>query len=146
MSTILPKKAASLVARLLFSAGFLFVFLLCGCQEGERGSSESVVSTEAQWVTLTILHDRKLELDPVLWHEEMTVFDVLSEAQTRDSVDFESRGSGRTTFVTAIDGFEGGGEGGKNWIFSINEERSVRSCGISLVEPGDSILWEYVEF
>lgn len=146
MSLILPKKAFSLGPPLIFSVGLLFVLLICGCQEGERGATESTISTEASWVTLTIIHDRRLEFDPIPWREEMTVFDVLSEVQARDSLDFESRGSGRTMFVTAMEGCTCGGEGGKNWLFSVNEERSHRSCGISLVEPGDSILWEYVEF
>ena len=145
MSLIPPKEALRIAPRhALFGAAVVFL-LACGCQKTDPGAGEltNSSSSEPQWVTLTIKHDTTLEFEPIEWYEKMTVFDVLSEAHSRDSVDFQYQGKGGRTLVTAIDGVAGG-DGG--WIYSVNGERGVRSCGISQVKPDDSILWEYSEY
>ncbi len=77
------------------------------------------------------------------WKQGMTVFDALRLAAAhRHGIQFESRGSGETLFVTRIDDLTNEGRG-KNWVFRVNDKLAEASCAVSNLGPGDSVLWKF---
>jgi hypothetical protein len=77
------------------------------------------------------------------WQERMTVFGALQGAARHPrGIKFEHRGSGATTFVTAIDDVTNEGRG-RNWIYEVNDKTADRSCGVFELKAGDGILWRF---
>jgi hypothetical protein len=78
------------------------------------------------------------------WKEEMTVLDALEHARRHPrGIRFEHRGSGRTAFLLEIDGLRNEGATGRNWIFMVNEKLARQSCGVTVLEAEDTVVWEF---
>ncbi len=85
--------------------------------------------------------------DKISWREKMTVIDAMNAAKKADkSLTFESRGSGRTTFVTKIGSLKNQGSNGNNWLFRVNKKLGDRSAAIYRIRAGDIIRWEFGEY
>lgn len=55
----------------------------------------------------------------------------------------EVQGSGANAFVLAIGGKPNEGAGGRNWLYSLNEEPGAVGAGAQPLEPGDRVLWKF---
>lgn len=85
--------------------------------------------------------------DKIPWREKMTVIDAMNTAMKMDkSLKFESRGSGRTTFVTKIGDLKNQGSSGNNWLFRVNKKLGDRSAAVYRLKAGDTIRWEFGEY
>jgi hypothetical protein len=76
----------------------------------------------------------------------MTVFDALLAAGKHPrGVKIETRGSGETAFVVAIDDLknQGGGAEARNWQFRVNGDLGKRGSGVTELAPGDEVLWVF---
>jgi hypothetical protein len=81
------------------------------------------------------------------WHAGMTVDDLMSTAaRFRPAIRYGYVGSGKTAFLTHVDGLHNEGADGRNWQFWVNGERGDRSFAMFPLEPGDSVLWKFAEF
>ena len=71
-----------------------------------------------------------------------TVSDLLKHvADTNESFKYKSRGSGRTFFLTEINGQKNEGAGGRNWIYTVNGKLGNKSAGLFEIKAGDEIEW-----
>jgi hypothetical protein len=85
----------------------------------------------------------------VPYRSEMTVLQALGRAADNDSkFDYQSRGSGESALVIAIDGLEneGAGEAAKNWIYRVNDAMPHESCALYELDPGDAVLWKFGKY
>lgn len=46
-------------------------------------------------------------------------------------------------FLTELSGIANQGTEGRNWLFSVNGERSPEGAGAVELSEGDSVLWEF---
>jgi Domain of unknown function (DUF4430) len=77
------------------------------------------------------------------WRDEMTVLDVMQQAQKHPhGVTFGKRGSGTTALITQIDDVKNEGSG-KNWIYSVNGKPATVGVGAYQLKPRDAVLWEF---
>ncbi|MCC9609696.1 DUF4430 domain-containing protein [Blastopirellula sp. JC732] len=80
------------------------------------------------------------------WKEEANVFSATAAASEHPhGFALQSRGSGATRFVFAIDDVKNEGNG-RNWIFRVNDKLATRSCELVEVAPGDVILWRFQRY
>ena len=71
-----------------------------------------------------------------------TVSDLLKHvAEANESFKYKSRGSGRTFFITEINGQKNEGARGRNWIYTVNGKRGNKSAGLFEIKAGDEIEW-----
>lgn len=78
------------------------------------------------------------------WKSGQTVFDALqAAAQHPHGIRFDHRGTGESTFISAIDDCANEGQGGRNWRYSVNDRPAQMSCGVTEIKAGDSILWHF---
>lgn len=80
------------------------------------------------------------------WKDGLTVLDALKLAQeSKPGIEFRASGGGETALVSGIDGFANrrGGPDGRNWVFRVNDQLAVRSCGVEVLKPGDIVVWKY---
>ena len=71
-----------------------------------------------------------------------TVSDLLKYvADADESFKYKSRGSGRTFFITEINGQKNEGARGRNWIYTVNGKLGNKSAGLFEIKPGDEIEW-----
>lgn len=74
----------------------------------------------------------------------MTVLDALRWADDHPrGIDFVKRGRSDRTLVTQIDDLKNQGGGRNNWIYRVNGKLGDRSCAVSPLDPGDTILWKF---
>lgn len=79
----------------------------------------------------------------VEWRRGLTAFDALVSAPMNRPGAVETTGSGKDVFVRSIGGLAGEGPGGRNWIVSVNGERSRVGAGWRLLAKGDRVLWRF---
>jgi hypothetical protein len=72
-----------------------------------------------------------------------TVFEILHEAGRSNGFDVQSKGSGQTAFVFAINGVQNENGDGRNWLFRVNNELAHEGSGTYSVKPGDTIEWQF---
>ena len=95
----------------------------------------------------------------IVFGEEKQVFEVESSeklktvsnllkhvADTNESLKYESRGSGRTFFLTEINGQKNEGAGGRNWIYTVNGKLGNKSAGLFEIKAGDEIEWNFKRY
>ena len=71
-----------------------------------------------------------------------TVSDLLKYvADADESFKYKSRGSGRTFFITEINGQKNEGARGRNWIYTVNGKLGNKSAGLFEIKAGDEIEW-----
>lgn len=56
------------------------------------------------------------------------------------------RGAGDLAFLTELGGVANGGAAGRNWLFSVNGERSELGAGAVTLAEDDRVLWELAEY
>jgi hypothetical protein len=112
--------------------------------DAERGS----IPADGARVSLSIDYGdgQTRSFKAIKWREGMTVLNMLeSAAKQTPGVQYEIGGSGELTILNSIDGVEnqGGGDGAKNWIFTVNGRLGDKSCAVARVEPSDAVLWKF---
>lgn len=76
------------------------------------------------------------------WEQGMTAWNALQKAQKHPrGIRVQSRGEGDTLLVTQIDDAANEATTGLNWIYRVNDKLGDRSAGITVVQPGDIVLW-----
>lgn len=71
-----------------------------------------------------------------------TVSDLLKHvAEANETFKYKSRGSGRTFFITEINGQKNEGARGRNWIYTVNGKLGNKSAGLFEIKAGDEIEW-----
>ncbi len=80
------------------------------------------------------------DIGAIAWHDGMTVADLLNESP---GLRITQKGSGQSTFLTAIDGIQNQGESGDNWTYAVNGKIADRSFAIYQLQPGDQVLWTF---
>lgn len=142
--------------------GLAFVWMLAGlfvmgCQPADQDNAEGepsgvaiaeskpaeVDSNQTAKIVIRLAPDSgpiEIEL-PVTG--EMTVLDLMNQAQREGKLEFEYRGSGATVFVNSIQGLANQGAGGHNWIYRVNGKLGDRSIGVAEIVAGDKITWEF---
>jgi len=143
-------------ARALIAALLMAVFSGCGPREPQEseGTRAIVAPTSVDGASDSVARRPvALEVDFgngrtaiafAAWREGMTALDVLTGAETYKPLKIECRGKGDTAFVEAIDGVRNGTDRSqRNWLVKINGKLCRESAGVTPVNPGDRVLWEY---
>lgn len=95
-------------------------------------------------VSLTVAYGDGVEkkFTALPWKEGLTVLDALNAAAKHSrGIKVDRRGNGEFAFVTAIDELKN--DGGKNWIYLVNDKAADKSCGIYPLKAGDAVLWKF---
>jgi hypothetical protein len=86
--------------------------------------------------------ERKLE--PIGWHQGMTVDDLMTAAsRAPDGIRYAMRGAGEMAFLTRIDDVANEGASGRNWTYTVNGARADKSFAVYELQPGDHVLWTF---
>lgn len=99
-------------------------------------------------VRLTIAYGDGVEkvFSQLPWKEGITAFDALQAAAKHPrGIKLAHQGSGATTLVTAIDDLKNEGRG-RNWLFEVNGKLGEKSCAISELAAGDTVLWRFAKY
>lgn len=142
-----------MIRRLLAVLALLVVAALGMHAVGEpQGSAAAPPSTAAaKPIRLSIdYRDGVIKTFTAIEHRAgLTVYDALQAAAKHPrGIKLETKGSGETAFVIAIDDLknEGGGSDTRNWQFRINGERGKRGSGVTELAAGDEVLWSFEVF
>lgn len=97
-------------------------------------------------VSLTIKYQPgvKLHFSRLPYKPGMTILDAMESAKLlHPRFSFTYRGSGKTAFLTSIDGFQsvGSGKARTYWFFWVNNCFGDRSFAAVVLSPGAQILW-----
>lgn len=76
-------------------------------------------------------------------YADSTVFSIMRDAKESGLLEFESRGSADTLFLTSIAGVENSGAGKGNWSFKVNGDLGDKSSGVFEIKPDDKIEWSF---
>jgi hypothetical protein len=80
------------------------------------------------------------------WTKETTVLTALEAAAKHPrGIKFTHQGKGETVLVTAIDDLKNEGRG-RNWLFEVNGKLGDRSCAVTPLQAGDSVLWRFGKY
>lgn len=127
------------------------VLLALGCGEGSSAVDNSNASGLTKKVD-TAVGQVELKIDlpegsdisiDANCYADSTVFSIMRDAKESGQVEFESRGSGDTLFLTSIAGVKNSGAGKGNWTFKVNGELGDKSSGVFKVKPDDKIDWSF---
>ena len=126
--------------RLLFIKNAVVVFGLF--------SATVLAQEQAKSVRLTIDYGdgvQKIYL-ALACQEKMTVLSALQAAEKHPRpIRLAFKGSGETTFITAIDDVENEGFEARNWRYSINDQPAQYSAGVAELKPGDVVIWRFAK-
>lgn len=129
------------------SAALVSVFAISismvGCDSSKELPAELQRAIGTVMVEIDFGSEKRMKSIPVVCSPDSTVLMSLERAQNMKMLKFESRGSGETAFVSAIDGVANEGSDGRNWIYRVNEKLGDKSAGIYAVGPGDTISWSF---
>ena len=122
-----------------------------GDPQGSAAASPSTAAAITKPIRLSVdYRDGVIKTFTSLPHQPgMTAFDALQAAGKHPrGVKIETRGSGETAFVVAIDDLknQGGGAEARNWQFRVNGELGKRGSGVTELVPGDEVLWVFEVF
>jgi hypothetical protein len=125
--------------------------LLCGPAAQARQPAGATTDRMFRSVTLVIAYGDDVEkrYGMLPWTQGMTALDAMKLAQAKPAplgLVMEFVGEGERAFVKSIEGManEGGKPGNRNWTYRINDRRGDRSCGVAPLEPGDTLLWQFL--
>ncbi len=80
------------------------------------------------------------------WNDKLTVFDALKAAERHPrGIQVSLTGAGETTFITAMDGQENEGAGGRNWRYTVNDQPARHSAAVMELKSGDSVVWRFAK-
>lgn len=129
-------------APLVMLVGVALLGFLPGRLVGQEAAGEAAKATTVS-ITLDFGDNSQKSFVKIPWVEGMTVFDLLEKASKhRRGFSFTSVGKGETLLVTSIDSSKNEGSG-DNWIFEVNEKLGAKSCAITKLKGGDSVLWRF---
>jgi hypothetical protein len=144
---LLAVLAAILAARL---SGFREIGSTSSDTRSEQSSTgpttKSPDAATGQTVALAIQfgNDRERRFDEVPWREGMTVDDLLTLASRQaDGISYVVQGRKAMALLTRIDDAANEGAGGRNWTYSVNDQRADRSFAVYELQPGDKVLWTF---
>ncbi len=81
------------------------------------------------------------------WKDGLTALGATQLADAhRRGIATKVRGSGEIAFLTEIDGVANEGGGGRNWVFHVNGKLGDRSCGVTSLKAGDTVLWRFQKY
>lgn len=80
----------------------------------------------------------------VLWEKGMTVRDAVAQVAKGDLTLVVQRDE-EAAFLMELAGLANEGRGGRNWVFEVNGKWADRSFAVYELEPGDHVLWKFVE-
>jgi hypothetical protein len=111
----------------------------------QKESDKSAAATDAdasETVSLTIDfgNGRRETFPAVVWHEGMTVADLMRKAP---GIEVSQKGTGESAFVTTIGDVSNEGASGKNWLYAVNGQMADRSFAVYSLRPGDQVLWTF---
>jgi hypothetical protein len=126
-------------------ASFLFVLLVIlsvGCKKEAALGPPITVSLKIDSGSPTT--DKELSIST---HEKQTVIDAMNAAKSQ-GLSYKIEGEGAGAMVVEINGVsaEAPTNGGKNWIFYINQKKANRSAGVYPLAYKDAILWKFEAF
>lgn len=130
----------------LVLAVFPGVFLVRASADQPATTNDNQFRTVSLILTYTEGVEKHYTLIP--WTKGMTALDALKHAKAMPApmgLTLDFTGSGETAFVRAIDGLrnEGGGNGARNWTYTVNDELAKASAGVVTLNPGDTVRWTY---
>jgi hypothetical protein len=80
----------------------------------------------------------------VPWTPDMTVGDAMEAArELRPGIEFSQRGSGKTAFLTSLEGVANEGPGGRYWLYSIDGQHGQVSFAAATLQADAAVLWEF---
>lgn len=129
-------------------AATLCMGALAGCtggndSAGQSGADQSVAqSAPEDAVSVTVengITGDTLASGVVELPEGATALEALQALPVEVTVEDSQYGA----YVSAIDGVAG--EGMQGWTFTVNGEMPPVSAGESVVEPGDAVVWSYID-
>lgn len=122
--------------------GLALLGFLPGRLVAQEGPGEAAKATTVS-LTLDFGDNSQKSFVKIPWVEGMTAFDLLEKASKhRRGFSLISVGKGETLLVTSIDGSKNEGSG-DNWIFEVNGKLGAKSCAITKLKGGDSVLWRF---
>ena len=132
------------IAKLIIFSTVVFAPLMGGCESPSSNSA----TTQTGTVILEIdFNGRAVDKTiNVQCSSDSTVLSILQRADERGAVDFTFTGSGKSAFITAIDGVVNEKANGDNWVYRVNGELGNRGSGDSTVKAGDTILWRFGKY
>lgn len=78
---------------------------------------------------------------PATYHEGLTAFDALTKVAADASFAVEASDSQYGKYIQAINGVK---EDGTNfWLFSVNDEMAQQSADSTILNPGDSVTFNF---
>ena len=77
------------------------------------------------------------------WKEQISVYDLLTEASEKNDVFVEVKEYDFGIMVDSISGYENSSE--MAWIYFVNGESEQVSADKMMVQPGDVVEWKYIE-
>ena len=140
LSSTLPPNCfyKRLAALLLVALGVSFALAISGV----RAQSPTQL-TVMDKLRLKIVSGEEKQMFDIESSEKLkTVSDLLKHvAEANESFKYKSRGSGRTFFITEINGQKNEGARGRNWIYTVNGKLGNKSAGLFEIKAGDEIEW-----
>ncbi|MCA9235549.1 MAG: DUF4430 domain-containing protein [Planctomycetales bacterium] len=95
-------------------------------------------------LTIDFGNGARRQFDALPWHSGATIADAMQAARAfRPGIAYVQQGEGAAAFVTALEGVESEGAGGRYWQILVNDEPINESMGAHAIEAGDRILWRF---
>ncbi|MCG8586397.1 MAG: DUF4430 domain-containing protein [Pirellulales bacterium] len=122
---------------------------LLGCRQGQSTDSADQPATGKTFSLTIDFGDGKMKkFESLAWHEGITVLGAMDRAgKSKQGLDYSTwkDATGQSAFVEQIDGVknEGGGEGAKNWTYTVNGKKGQVSAGIHKLKPDDAVVWKF---
>ena len=144
-------RAWRLAAALMAVLALLLLISALGLIAEERPAPRLDLDPSATDQTIRLTHrsaaGREASID-VPWRPGLTVADATQVAGRLEPRVWQSawEGEGKMAFLTQLGGVRNEGGDGRNWLFSVNGERSDRGAGAVAVGPDDRVLWELAEY
>lgn len=136
-----------MLAAIMLTGGLISV--VTAQETAVEKSSVEAETADLPTVTLRIDYGNDFEkvYAAIPWREKLTIADLMQHSsQHPQPTKFQTRGSGATAFLTAIDGIENEGYGKKCWIFYLNGKKGDASYATVQLSSSDSVLWRYQKF
>ena len=135
--------------RRIIAVGAAIFFMLPLRLQSDTQEPATAQQSQKAIVTLTVDYGdgAQKRFPEIPWMKAMTVHDALLWADKHPrGIDFESRGTGKTTLVTKIDDLRNGDSSGNNWVYRVNDKLGDKSCAVFPINAGDCVLWRFERY
>jgi hypothetical protein len=117
---------------------------------------DEAVNTATLSIDCSILADYDIELDNYElftgveeFEDGAVVFDILEKVCNENDIEIEYSGEGDTLFITSLGGYDDKtittSAGWAGWIFKVNDESAMESCGSLKLKTGDVVEFIYTD-